>query len=101
MPLYDYGCKDCGPFRTWQSMDEAASPAQCPECGQTSARLVCAPNVNRMDGGMRNALNRCERSADSPSVVRSENLGELGRPMHDHHHAHHDHSPNKRWMIGH
>lgn len=100
MPLYDYGCEDCGPFRSWQSMDRATSPAACTECGKASPRLVSAPNLGRMDGGMRGALQRCDKTSDSPSVIRRNDLRKLGRPLHDHH-AHGGRSPSRRWMIGH
>ena len=96
MPLYDYECERCGPFRSWQSIDQATSPAACIECGKASLRLVSAPNLNRMDEGSRRARQRCEKTADSPSVVRRN----LGRPQHNHP-AHGRHSPSRRGSIGH
>ncbi len=100
MPLYDYECQDCGPFRTWQSMDEAASPTPCTDCGRLSPRLISAPNINRMDAGVRKALQRCDNSADAPSVVRQQDLSTFGRTKHARH-SHRSHAPSRRWMIGH
>ncbi len=96
MPLYDYECERCGPFRSWQSIDQATSPAACSECGKASLRSVSAPNLSRMEEGARRARQRCDKTADSPAVVRRN----LGRCQHDRP-AHGRPSPSRRWMIGH
>jgi len=43
MPLYDYGCRTCGPFREWRSMSEWEAKVQCPSCSLPASRLAAAP----------------------------------------------------------
>jgi putative FmdB family regulatory protein len=43
MPLYDYRCRACGEFRALRRMMESGTPAQCPECGALSERILAAP----------------------------------------------------------
>jgi putative FmdB family regulatory protein len=38
MPVYDYECKDCGPFTFMRPMAECDRPARCPECGGKAPR---------------------------------------------------------------
>ena len=42
MPLYDYACDDCGPFRAWQRMSECTAASECPEM-----RRARAPGAER------------------------------------------------------
>ncbi len=110
MPLYDYGCGSCGPFREWRSMDEWDGKVPCPTCSLPAARLASAPMLSALSSNNRIAHERNERSAHEPKVVRRENLPGRG---HDGHH--HDVSPrikqqfgdvhpspsSRPWMVGH
>ena len=47
MPVYEYECAPCRViYETRQGMNDAPL-ATCPHCGQSLARLISAPNVNR------------------------------------------------------
>ena len=105
MPLYDYHCTGCGPFRAWRSMHEAREPAPCPDCESPGARAVAAPNLALMASSRRTAHQRNEKSAHEP---RLESRAE--RPSHGHQHQHghgghghhhHHHTATRPWMIGH
>jgi putative FmdB family regulatory protein len=74
MPLYDYACDGCGPFRDWHPMSEAAADAECPACGRPSKRTVSMPFLRCVSRNVRIAHERNERSADEPKVMRREEL---------------------------
>jgi putative FmdB family regulatory protein len=115
MPLYDYQCDGCGPFREWRRMSDYAQPATCPDCGSSAERLMATPVIG-MDSGLRRAHATNERSAHEPRVVRRRRGDAI--PQHD---AHADlmrvreeraakrREPRKketvvskhRWMVGH
>ncbi|MBM3585256.1 MAG: zinc ribbon domain-containing protein [Alphaproteobacteria bacterium] len=115
MPLYDYECETCGPFRAWRSMSAYRRPAPCPDCGRSSRRAVVMPALG-MDSGQRNAHAVNEKSANEPRVVRRRRGDDI--PRHDAHadlmrargdraaqtaephkaHTHHAHHP---WMLKH
>ena len=93
MPLYDYFCTQCGPFREWGAMSEAAMPAPCPDCGGCAPRAITAPSVSTLSGTSRTAHSRNEKSADEPRVVSGSGGGGGGHG--------HGHKPKRPWMIGH
>ena len=97
MPLYDYACESCGPFRAWNSIDESQTPVACPVCDRPSGRSITAPFLNDMNGNSRVAHQRNERSAHEPRVASRKQHDKSGtkRP-----HRHHHHS-QRPWMIGH
>lgn len=67
MPVYEYGCAQCGPFTELRPMVEFADPQPCPECGTSSPRmLLTAPGLATMNGARRNASAVNERSANAP-----------------------------------
>lgn len=101
MPLYDYSCKQCGPFREWETMSNASQPAACPTCGGASKRLVCAPFLADMHPHNRIAHQRNEKSASEPRVESRPSHGEPGGHPHAHAHGRHRHGPSRPWMIGH
>ena len=109
MPLYDYECGECGPFRDWQSMSAAAGPIDCPDCGIPAPRAITAPFIANMNPHNRVAHQRNEKSADQPEVMSRERIDRAGhkrsaKPGHHHHHGHghHGHQHHGRpWMIGH
>ncbi len=69
MPLYEYSCDDCGPFETWRGMQSASAPCSCPTCGAASERALAMPGFNLMNGSLRKALSRSEKSSAEPRVV--------------------------------
>ncbi|MGH6953082.1 MAG: FmdB family zinc ribbon protein [Alphaproteobacteria bacterium] len=106
MPLYDYMCRKCGPFREWQSMAAASDPCACPTCRRRSARTMSAPHLRASPATARyRAEERNERSANEPRVMQSSG-GDRAR--HGHHGHSHDHGGRGQWqrsghpwMIGH
>lgn len=104
MPLYDYSCAQCGPFREWGSMSESSKPVGCPDCGLKSKRFMTAPYVADMHPHRRIAHQRNEKSEHEPQVV-SRPVSEPGSGhSHSHggHHGHsHGHGQSRPWMIGH
>lgn len=109
MPLYDYSCEHCGPFREWQSMSKCTAPSDCPTCGNPGARVVTAPFIADMNPYSRIAHQRNEKSADEPKVMSHAQLNRAGskrsRAPGHHHHDHggrsHQHHSGRPWMIGH
>ncbi|MGI9452710.1 MAG: FmdB family zinc ribbon protein [Geminicoccaceae bacterium] len=109
MPLYDYRCKHCGDFRSWQSMNESDADVACPSCEQRASRLVAAPSLALMPANNRIAHTRNEKSADQPEVVtRSSMKGGQSGSDHGHQcnggghqHGGIGHSHGRPWMIGH
>jgi putative FmdB family regulatory protein len=82
MPLYDYECRRCGPFREWRSMSDYAKTVDCPECQRPAARSVATPALG-MDAGLRKAHAINEKSAHEPRVVRRRRGDPI--PQHDAH----------------
>lgn len=68
MAIYSYRCPGCGPFELMRPMSASAAAADCPSCGRTH-RLFGAPALQVLSPEVRAALERDERSADSPEVV--------------------------------
>ena len=107
MPLYDYACSDCGPFREWQSMSAAAMPVDCPACGDTAPRAITAPFIANMNPHNRIAHQRNEKSADEPQVRSGKQVMNSGKKRSGsghHRHGHHGHSHahhGRPWMVGH
>jgi len=79
MPLYDYDCASCGPFRSWTRLSEADAPAACPHCGALASRAVAMPFLATMDANTRIAHVRNEKSAHEPRVMSREELQASGR----------------------
>lgn len=82
MPLYDYECRSCGPFREWRSMNDYEKPAKCPDCHRSSTRSVATPTLG-MDAGLRKSHAINEKSAHEPRVVRRRRGDAI--PQHDAH----------------
>ncbi len=53
MPSYNYICKDCGEFTSFNSMANRAL-SQCPNCGTMAKQTVCSrpPAVHRFKYGV-------------------------------------------------
>lgn len=92
MPSYDFVCEECGPFEQRRSFAEADAPMTCPSCGLVARRVYSMPATRRMPTSLSNAMNRAEKSAHEPEVVRQSTGGTLpGRkykPSHGGHHGH-------------
>ena len=115
MPLYDYCCTDCGPFREWKPMRESGLAVECPGCDTPSSRAVTAPFLADMPENNRIAHQRNEKSADQPQVMNKKQMRRTGTArghVHTHsggaehsHHCHgnhnHQHHAGRPWMIGH
>lgn len=69
MAIYSFRCRGCGPFELMRPMSASGAAADCPSCGGPAHRLFGAPALRVLGPGVRAALERDERSADSPEVV--------------------------------
>ncbi len=77
MPVYDFICEDCGPFEQRRSFAEASDPMMCPSCGEEARRIYSMPATRRMPAALSSAMNRAEKSAHEPDVVRRPEGGTL------------------------
>ncbi len=110
MPLYDYECGSCGPFREWRSMTEWEASVPCPGCSLPAPRLAAAPMLAVLSSNNRVAHERNERSAHEPKVVQRKDLPR-GHSHHDHRHVGplikqqfgdvQKSPPGRPWMVGH
>jgi putative FmdB family regulatory protein len=108
MPLYDYCCESCGPFRHFRSIADRSQPTACRTCGTIAERTLTAPLLSLMSNNNRIAETRNEKSAHEPGVVNVLEPGGRKEPApkvpkkllergggHGHSHAH------RPWMLGH
>jgi putative FmdB family regulatory protein len=99
MPLYVYECRNCGLFEAWQEMRSASDTCACPDCGSASERQLAMPSLSTMNGSLRAALARAEKSSSEPRVASRSHLANcgcrlcsgFGKPA----------PTSRRWMIGH
>ncbi len=107
MPLYEYACGNCGPFKEFQSMSRWLEPVDCPDCGTLSVRTISSPQISNVHPHTKIAHQRNENSADQPMVVKKKPHQHGPTCGHSHGHAHkhpsstHKHGPSRPWMIGH
>ena len=79
MPTYDYRCDDCGGFDARRGVSERNLPADCPDCGAPSPRVLsAAPRLALMADGTRRAIAVNERAAHEPQ--RSGDYARLKHP---------------------
>ena len=78
MPLYDYHCDSCGDFTALRKMSESSLPAPCEFCGDSSLRVITAPNFALLGKAQRAAHERNEKSAHEPRSVRRSSCGCTG-----------------------
>jgi putative FmdB family regulatory protein len=65
MPVYEYLCEGCGPFKLMRSMSEYELPADCPLCQSSAARvMLTAPYCSTASPATRLAQAANERSAE-------------------------------------
>jgi putative FmdB family regulatory protein len=74
MPLYDYQCRVCGPFRDFRPLSEWDKDTKCPHCGSRSKRSIAMPRLQCVSRNVRVAHERNERSAEEPRMMRREEL---------------------------
>ena len=99
MPVYDYDCADCGPFSAWGTMVRSAEACACPTCGRPSERQLARPHLATMNGKLRKAMDRAERSSAEPRVAKKEHLAGCGCSL-----CSTKRSPapsSRRWALGH
>jgi putative FmdB family regulatory protein len=94
VPVYDFLCRDCGPFEQRRSFAEAGEPMVCPSCGGQARRVYSMPNTKRMPGALSSAMDRVEKSAHEPEVAQRP-VGVTGSGK-GHHHSH-----GRPWTLGH
>ena len=71
MPTYDYACPDCGGFDAIRSVSRRDEPAECPDCGAPSPRVLsAAPRLALMAGHTRSAIAVNERARHEPKSSR-------------------------------
>ena len=93
MPVYDFVCDGCGPFEQRRSLLEAGDPMACPRCGKEARRVYSMPNTKKVPAGLSKAMDRAEKSAHEPEVVRRQ----VGGSGHKHRHGH----GGRPWALGH
>jgi putative FmdB family regulatory protein len=101
MPLYDYVCRECGPFREWQPMARSGADVACPGCGQGSKRAVSMPFLPCVSRDDRIAHERNERSADEPAVMRRDELDARYGRIKPRGHHHHGRGMYRSTVLGH
>jgi putative FmdB family regulatory protein len=70
MAVYDYLCRDCGPFTDTRPMAQCDEPVECPQCRTPSPRaFLNAPRLACMPTGRRLALATNERSSHAPKTL--------------------------------
>jgi putative FmdB family regulatory protein len=94
VPFYEFTCEGCGPFEERRSLDEPREAAACPRCRAEARRVYSVPGVRRTDAGLSRAMDRAEKSAHEPEVVRRP-VGS-GASGHEHRHRH-----GRPWALGH
>jgi putative FmdB family regulatory protein len=93
MPVYEFLCEGCGPFERRRSFEEAGEPMLCPGCGAAAKRVYSVPGVVKTPANISRALNRAEKSAHEPEVVRQEH----SPGAHEHRHR----GSGRPWQLGH
>jgi putative FmdB family regulatory protein len=65
MPVYEYLCEGCGPFKLMRSMSEYELPADCPLCQASAPRvMLTAPYCSTASPQARLAQAASDRGAD-------------------------------------
>ena len=71
MPVYEYLCEGCGPFKLMRSMSEYELPADCPLCQASAPRvMLTAPYCSTASPQARLAQAANERIAEGRSSER-------------------------------
>src|SRR5262245_45646596 len=99
MPLYDYTCARCGPFREFRAVSERNETVRCPQCGTGTSRVLTAPLLNLMSNVKRVAETRNEKSAHEPAVVSRAATSPSGPPAPTRTRG--SQRSHRPWMLGH
>lgn len=84
MPLYAYRCtagsdgspgSACPDIDIQLGMGSAPASLPCPACGEPARRRFTAPNLSRSSSSAYRLIEKTERSASEPDVVRSPGAG--------------------------
>jgi putative FmdB family regulatory protein len=70
MTVYEYRCREHGPFEVRADMGTASPTAACPDCGMDGRRAFTAP-MTRTAPAAGAARDRAERTRETPDVVAS------------------------------
>ena len=92
MPFYEFLCQECGPFEERRSLEEPREVASCPGCSAEAGRVYSVPGIKRMNAGLSRAVDRAEKSAHEPEVVRRR----AGNTRSGQEHSH-----GRPWALGH
>ncbi len=69
MPVYDYKCAEHGIFHDLATMDKAAEPCKCPQCGKMSSRIIMIPpEVLAMAPDAKKSLEKNETAQHQPII---------------------------------
>jgi putative FmdB family regulatory protein len=88
VPVYEFLCRECGPFEQQRSFAEAGNPMRCPSCGEAARRVYSIPATKNVPAAFSSAMHRAEKSADQPEVVRRPAGGTRYHPGHGGHPGH-------------
>lgn len=100
MPLYDYQCSRCGPFKEFQPLSKWNQDAACPICRGAAKRTIATPRLPCVSRNTRIAHERNERSAEEPRVMRRSELYTAHGPIPRHKHQH-GRSMYRNSVLGH
>jgi putative FmdB family regulatory protein len=99
MPRYEFLCETCGAFDCWRSFAEASDPMPCPTCKTAAKRIYSLPGLVKTPASLTHALDRANKSAYEPQVVKHEHQYATGEtkpaaaPIQQRH--------GRPWQIGH
>ena len=97
MPLYAFRCENDGPFECWRPLNEAGMPMICSKCQAVASRVYTAPGLVKTPSALAQALNRAEKSAHEPEVLKREYpISEEEKPSQVVYQSH-----GRPWQIGH
>lgn len=82
MPVYEYHCHECGVFDQLRPLSEHKAPAHCPQCGQSSARVISLPRLSVISRHQRKAHETNERSQHEPKVHKASSCCASGHCSH-------------------
>jgi len=95
MPRYEFLCATCGQVDIWRSFAEASLPASCPVCQAAVKRVYTLPGVTKTSAPLTRALDRAQKSAYEPEVVKRQQTTTEARP------APVRHQHGRPWQLGH
>ncbi len=88
MPIYEFLCKECGPFEQRRSFVKAGDPMACPSCDEEAKRVYSMTATKNVPTALSSAMHRAEKSAHEPEVARQPVGGTRYQSSHGGHHGH-------------